>query len=175
MVNWKKDDDNIDVRLSSEAMRVFEARENDLIEYQELIRKQEKQLDDYRAQLKQEQLDREKQIQIELHARERFFADREKKIFERQENLQLRQNEIAELKNKLEAELAYRESELQQALQNLKLEKERYTEDSRRKIELKSKDYVSETIDTLNQKEIQFHLISKVWSGVGAASLISRV
>lgn len=162
--------------FSSEAMKRLDAREKELLEYRELIQQQEKQLDEYRARLKHEQLAREKEIQKELEAREKFFADREKKLFERQrefeEHLMRRQHETVELKAKLESELLNREAELQQALQELKLEKERYNEESRKKIELKSKDYVADALDTLDKKEIQFHQISKIWSGIGAASLV---
>lgn len=162
--------------FSSEAMRQLDAREKELLKYREMIQQQEKQLDEYRTRLKHEQLAREKEIQKELEARERFFADREKKLFERQrefeEHFMLRQHEAVELKSKLEDQLASREAELQQTLQQLKLEKERYNEESRKKIELKSKDYVADALDTLDKKETEFHKISKIWSGIGAASLV---
>lgn len=162
--------------FSSETIKRLDARERELLEYRELIQQQEKELDEYRARLKHEQLAREKEIQKELEAREKFFADREKKLFERQrefeEHLMLRQHETMELKAKLEHELASREAQLQQALQELKLEKERYNEESRKKIELKSRDYVADALDTLDKKETQFHQISKIWSGIGAASLV---
>lgn len=162
--------------FSLEAMKRLEARELELLEYRELIQQQEKELDEYRTRLKQEQLARDKEIQKELEARERFFADREKKLFERQrefeEHLMVRQHEAEELKAKLERELASRESELHQALQELKLEKERYNEESRKKIEIKSKDYVSDALEALDKKEVQFHRMSKIWSAIGAISLI---
>ena len=75
------------------------------------------------------------------------------------------------LRTKLEHEVVTRESQLQDALQQLKLEKERYTEEGRKKIERTSKDYVADTLSALDRKEVQFHLISKIWSGIGAASL----
>lgn len=176
MQDRMEEDRNKELKFSSEAMKRLDAREKELLKYRELIQHQEKQLDEYRVRLKHEQLAREKDIQKELEAREKFFADREKKLFERQrefeEHLMLRQREAVELRARLEQELASREAELEQALQELKLEKERYNEESRKKIELKSKDYVADALDTLDKKEAQFHRISKIWSGIGAASLI---
>lgn len=166
---------NRDIVFSPEAMERLETRERELHRYQELIQQQEKQLDEYRARLKHEQLAREKEIQKELDAREKFFVDREKKLFERQrefeKQLTHRQHEAEELKSRLEHELATREAELEQTLYELKLEKERYNEESRKKIEIKSKDYVADALDKLDKKETQFHRISKIWSAIGGASL----
>lgn len=175
----KMDEDSKRGIFSSAAIKQLSDRERELLKYRELIQQQEKQLDDFRVRLKHEQLAREKEIQKELDAREKFFADREKKLFERQrefeEHLMLRQGEAIEIKAKLEQQLVTRETELQQALQELRLEKERYNEESRKKIELKSRDYVADALDTLDKKETQFHRISKIWSCIGAASLLGGV
>src|SRR5574343_322294 len=64
------------------------ARERELERYREVIQKQEHELDAYRAKLKEEQLVREKELQRELEARERFFAEREKKLIERQRDFE---------------------------------------------------------------------------------------
>ena len=164
-------------RFSSEALKRLELREKELLEYRELIQQQEKQLDEYRTRLKHEQLARETELQRELEAREKHFADRERKLFARQKDVELhlmkRQEEAELLRAKLEQEVTSREAQLQDALQQLKIEKERYTEESRRKIERTSKDYVSDTLSALDKKETQFHLISKIWSGIGVAALVT--
>lgn len=161
--------------FTSKAFQQFEARERELIEYRQLIEQQEKQLDEYRTRLKHEQIAREQEFQRELESREQHFADRERKIFSRQkdieQHLMKREAEAEALKAKLEHEIMSREAQLQDALQQLHLEKERYTEESRKKIERTSKDYVSETLSALDKKEDQFHLISKIWSAIGAVSL----
>lgn len=163
-------------RFSSDSVKRLEERERELLKYRELIQQQEKQLDDYRTRLKQEQMAREKELQKELEMREKHYSDRERKLFERQNEIEShfmqRQSEAEALRARLEHEVVSRESQLQDALQQLKLEKERYTEESRKKIERTSKDYVSETLTALDRKETQFHLISKIWSGIGAASLV---
>lgn len=155
------------------------AREHELLRYREVIQKQEHELDAYRSRLKEEQLAREKELQRELEARERFFAEREKKLIERQRefesHLMHRQAETEALREHLQKEVANREAKLQQALIELQQEKERYNEESRRKIEKTSKDYVADALDTLDRKETQFHTISKVWSCVGAGALIGGV
>ena len=82
-----------------------------------------------------------------------------------------RQEEAEALRAKLEHEVISREAQLQEALQQLNLEKERYTEENRKKIEHTSKNYVSDTLSALEKKETQFHLISKIWSVIGVVSL----
>jgi hypothetical protein len=159
--------------LSADDLKRWEERERELTAYSAHIALREKELDDFRTKLKQEQLAREKELQKELEAREKFFADREKKLFERQkeveEQLVRRQEESAELRMRLET----REAQLHEAMKDLQLEKVRYTEESRKKIESKSKDYVSDALETLKDKERQFHLLSKIWSTIGALALAS--
>jgi hypothetical protein len=163
-------------KYSSGDIERLDLRERELLEYRNHIQEQEKQLDDYRAKLKNEQLAREKGFQKELEARERFFTEREKKLFERQrefeEHLHVRQSEAEELRARLEQEIVRRESELQETRRALQQEKELYKEESRKKIERTSKDYVSEALDLLGKKETEFHTRSKAWGAIGAASLV---
>lgn len=163
-------------KYSADDLKRLDLRERELLEYRKHIQEQEKQLEDYRAKLKNEQLTREKDLQKELEARERFFAEREKKLYERQrefeEHLLIRQNEAEELRARLEQEIVRRETELQETRRALQLEKELYKEESRKKIERTSKDYVSEALDLLGKKESDFHNRSKAWAAIGAASLI---
>jgi hypothetical protein len=158
------------------SLHQYAERERELRQYRDLIQQQENQLDEYRTRLKQEQIAREQELQKELESREKIFLDREKKIFARQREMEhhllKRQDEAEALRTKLENEVITREAQLQDALQQLNLEKERYTEESRKKIERTSKDYVSDTLNALDEKETQFHRISKIWSGIGAASLV---
>jgi hypothetical protein len=151
-------------------------REKELLAFRENIREQEKQLEEYRAKLKNEQLAREKEFHKELEARERFFSEREKKLFDRQrefeEHLVMRQRETEELRLRLEEEIVRREAELQKTRYELQQEKERYNEESRKKIERTSKDYVSEALELLGKKESEFHNRSKAWGAIGAGALI---
>lgn len=162
--------------LASEDRKIFSEREKELASYRDLIQRQEKELDAYRSKLKKEQFQREKELQLEIESREKLFADREKQLFERQrefeQRLMQRQAETEALRNHLEKEIVAREARLQQASIELQQEKERYNAENRRKIEETSKDYVSDALDTLDTKERQFHLISKIWSGIGAGSLV---
>jgi len=163
------------LKYSPDDIERFELRERELLEYRKHIQEQEKQLDEYRVKLKNEQLAREKEIQKELEARERFFVEREKKLFERQrefeEHLLIRQTEAEELRASLEHEIIRRETELQETRRALQQEKELYQEESRKKIERTSKDYVSEALELLGKKESEFHNRSKFWGAIGAASL----
>lgn len=155
------------------------ARERELHHYREMIARQEHEFDAYRKRLKEEQLAREKEIQKELEAREKIFIEREKNLIERQRDFEMRlmhrEGENETLRMHLQKEIADREAKLQQALVELQQEKERYSEESRRKIESTSKDYVADALDFLDRKEKQFHRISKVWSFVGAVSLVAGI
>lgn len=154
-------------------------RAKELLNYRKQIEEREKQLDAYRAQLKSEQLAREKELQNELEARERFFAEREKKFFERQKEFEKtllnRQTEMEVLRARLEHEIVRRESELHEMQRALQTQQEIYTEESRKKIERTSKDYVSEALELLRTKEVEFHNRSKTWGIIGATSLLGGV
>lgn len=161
--------------FSNQEEKIINARERELLRYRDVMQKQEQELDAYRARLKEEQLQREKEMQKELEAREKFFADREKKLLERQrsfeKHLMHRQAEAEELRDHLQKEVSNREAKLQQALIELQQEKDRYNEENRKKLERTSKDYVSDTLETLRAKETQFHHIAKLWSCVGAGAM----
>jgi hypothetical protein len=165
--------------LKREERASLSARETELLSRRDLVRKQEHELELYRARLKEEQLKREKELQKELEAREKFFAERERKLVERQRGFEEmwmhRQAETDALRDHLQKEIAKRESDLQRALLELQQEKDRYTEESRRKIERTSKDYVSDALDTLDRKERQFHVMSKLWAIVGAGALAAAI
>lgn len=161
--------------LALEEEKLFSSRVQDFEHFRNLIQRQEHELNVYRKQLKEEQLARARELQSELDAREKFFAEREKSLIERQReferHLRQREVEIEALRAHLQKEIAEKEAKLQQALIDLQLEKERYSEESRRKIEQTSKDYVVDALNALDKKEKQFHFISKVWSAIGAVSL----
>jgi hypothetical protein len=161
--------------ISEKALKQLTEREHELIEYRQRILEQEKELDEYRTKLKKEQLTREKQLQRELESREQFYAEREKKQFERQREieaqLQVRLEEVQQIRARLETEVAQREVQLHAMMQSLEQEKARYNEESRKKIEKKSSDYVIDALDTLKTKEDQFHFWSRFWGFSGATSL----
>jgi hypothetical protein len=154
-------------------------RERELQDYMRLIEEQQSEFDAYRKRVKEEQLEREKEFQKELEAREQMFSQREKQLTSRQrdfeQHLMHRQVDTEQLRQHLQVEIAERESKLQQAQVDLEREKTRYNEESRKKIERTSKDYVVDALDTLDKKENQFHQISKIWSVVGAASFVASI
>lgn len=165
--------------LSREERARLSSRERELHEYRELMEMQQREFDTFRKRAKEEQLAREVEFQKELEARELMFAQREKNLASRQrefeQHLMHRQEEAENLRERLQTEIAERESRLQQALFDLEHEKERYNEESRKKIERTSKDYVADALEILDKKETQFHRISKTWSGVGAIALVGSI
>lgn len=151
-------------------------REREFIEFSKLAAVRERELEALRARFREEQLEREKQLQQELAAREALFADREKKLHERQRDfekqLMRRQAEVESVRHHLAEEVARREAKLQQALLELQQEKERYNEESRKRIEKTSNGYVAEALELLDRKEKQFHRLSKIWAAIGALALV---
>lgn len=163
-------------RYSPEEVERIEMREVELMSLREHIQEQEKQLDEYRSKLKHDQLTREKEFQKELEQREQFFYEREKSLTDRQkefeQNYQNRQVEIDELRHHLKKQIVDRESKVLAMKEELEREKQRYDEESRKKIERTSTDYVSEAIELLGKKESEFHSRSKAWGAIGAGSLV---
>jgi len=167
------------IALAQEDRLRMTSRERELHEYRERMELQQRDFDAHRRRAKEEQLVREMEFQKELEAREKMFSQREKKLAERQrdfeQHLMRRQTEAEALREHLQKEVAAREARLQEALVELAHEKERYNEESRKKIERTSKDYVADALDILDKKETQFHTISKTWSGVGALALLTAI
>lgn len=165
--------------ISREAQARLSNRERELHEYRELMETQQREFDAYRKRAKEEQLAREAEFQMELEAREKTFAQREMQLAMRQrefeQHLMLRQSETEVLRERLQTEIVEKEARLQQAMIDLSREKERYNEESRKKIEATSKDYVADALETLDKKETQFHRISKIWSAIGAISLAGSI
>lgn len=142
---------------------------------QSLLHEQEKELHFNRKRLKDEQLKHEKELMNEARERERFYEEREKELMSRRHHSELfikqQKDELEQKKN----ELNDKEKEVEVALIELLQEKERYTEESRKQIESKSQDYVNTALTGLESKEKSFHSLSKMWSGLGAISIILGV
>lgn len=161
--------------LAKEGLARYSARERELSDYRELLETQQREFDDYRRRSQEEQHKREAEIRKEIEEREATFADRERRLMERQRDferhLSRREVEAEELRKRLKHEVQEREAMLQAAMAELALEKERYDEESRKKIERTSEDYVSGALQTLANKEQQFHRVSTRWSMTGALAL----
>jgi hypothetical protein len=153
----------------------IEKRDQHFLMLRKHIENQEKQLEEYQAKIKKEQLDRENAFQNEMEQRERLLAEREKKLRENQlkidQELAVHHARLAAQKNNFEKENARRESEHQKALQDLKQLEIQYNDENRSKIENRSSGYVSATLEILERKEKEFLRISRVWGIVGASSL----
>ncbi|XZG70386.1 hypothetical protein ACTSKR_00615 [Chitinibacteraceae bacterium HSL-7] len=165
--------------ITKEERARLASRERELHEYRVLMETQQREFDAYRKRAKEEQLVREAEFQKELEAREKTFAQREIQLAMRQrefeQHLMIRQSETEALRERLQTEIAENEARVQQAMIDLSREKERYNEESRKKIEATSKDYVADALETLDKKEAQFHKISKIWSVIGATSLAGSI
>jgi len=172
-------DDSRKREIADDKNRYLNEREKELSHYRAIIEKQESELNAYRVRLKEEQYLREKELRKELEERERYFIEREKKLVERQkeyeEHFHRRELEAESLRSHLQKEISSREHELKKAFDDLALEKERLTKESREKIEETSQNYVEDALELLSTKESQFHTMSKIWSGIGASCLVVGV
>lgn len=149
--------------------------QSQIAQQQAMIHQQERELNNNRKRIKEEQINREKQYQKEQEERERIFEHREQALLQRQrymeETLHERMSEAEDLRQKLATEIASREEALKKAAEEIEQEKIRYREENRRLIESKSQSYVNSALTGLEQKENNFHTISKIWSGIGATSI----
>ncbi|WP_368204971.1 hypothetical protein [Aeromonas sp. s5] len=175
----EKMDNTRNFKLSEDEVRYFDEREKELSRYKGIIEKQERELNTYRVRLKEEQYLREKEMRKELEERERYFIEREKKLIERQKEFEMhfhkREMETESLRDHLQKEISIREADLKRAFDELALEKDRLTKESREKIEQTSKNYVEDALELLSSKESQFHTMSKIWSSIGALCLVIGV
>ncbi|WP_156183920.1 hypothetical protein [Chromobacterium sp. LK1] len=157
----------------------FKNRQREIGEYRDMLENQQHEFNAYRKRAQEEQLAREAAFQKEQQEREKMFAQREKQLASRHRDIETalmhREIEIESLRERLQTDIVEREQKVQEALVELALEKERYNEESRKKIEITSKDYVADALEILDRKEAQFHTISKIWSGIGAISLVGAI
>lgn len=175
----------------------LEQRQNEL---QQTYHERMLDLDNTKKQLRDEYNHREKSLSKELSEREKSLQSREHELFKKQNELELSLNKrseeldkvwnnrlkATEAKSKIlqedlitknieltqaQANISIREAELQKALDQLEIEKEKYTEESRKNIESKSQSYVNDAISGLEGKETTFHNLSKYWSYAGGISI----
>ncbi|EGR0744094.1 hypothetical protein AB2359_17275 [Vibrio cholerae] len=150
-----------------------------IAQQQALLHAQEKELNDNRQRLKQEQMRHEKELMIEARERESIYEERERELLLRRQNLeaQLRdqKNELNAFMEHKEKEIAEKENRLEIAYIELQQEKEKYTEENRKQIEIKSQDYVITALTGLESKENSFHWLAKMWSFIGAISIVCGV
>jgi hypothetical protein len=162
--------------LEADEHRLSE-RERSVRRYIESISEREQELEALKAKMLEEQRAKERLLQDEYEKREAIFTEREKRLLDRQRDfehqLMRRQAEVESLRSHLQEEVASREAKLQQTLHELQQEKDRYNEENRARIERTSKNYVVDALKILDEKEKQFHFISKIWSAVGASSLLA--
>ncbi|EGQ8002199.1 hypothetical protein HJA63_004173 [Vibrio vulnificus] len=142
---------------------------------QALLHEQEQELNLNRKRLKEEQLRHEKELMMDTRERERFYEEREKELMSRRKHMELQLKEQKDELSQKQKEIREKESLLDAAYIELAQERERYTEESRKQIESKSQDYVNTALTGLEAKENSFHWLSKMWSGLGALSIVLGV
>jgi hypothetical protein len=158
--------------------REQEVREQ-LAKQQDILHKQEIDIQRQQKRIKEEQISREREYQKERIERERIYEEREKKLLQRQslmeELFDQRLAETEALKNILQKEIIEKENQLAAAKIQLQVEKEKYTEESRKQLESKSESYVNTALKSLEEKENSFHESSKKWAKIGVFSIIISI
>ncbi|EPS3433218.1 hypothetical protein [Vibrio alginolyticus] len=176
---WNQErDSNYEKRYKelNERQKVLQAQ---IAEQQALLHAQEKELNDSRKRLKEEQLIHEKNLMLESREREKFYDEREQELLSRRHHVEkLLSEQKAEwnaFMEKKQHEIVEKEKQLESAFVELEQERERYTEESRKQIESKSQNYVNTALTGLESKENSFHFLAKMWSGLGAVSIVMGV
>lgn len=155
---------------------ITDKRIQEYLFHQKQLSAREAQIVSERTKVQAEMLQREKQLQREKEERENLFEKRERRLHDQQikfeHELAKRQTENTELRVRLQAEIAQREIQLQDSERLLELEKVRYSEESRKRLESKSRDYVKDALDSLKKNEDQFQFFARFWGTLGALALI---
>jgi hypothetical protein len=146
-----------------------------IAQQQEMIRAQEQELNRSRKKIKEEQIALEKEYSQERKNQEVFFKERERELMERQHQkdsyFEEKTHETERLRYKLKTEISEKEKLLELAYEELETEKQKYTEESRNKIESTSRNYVNTALTGLENKETTFHWLSKMWASIGAVAI----
>lgn len=176
---WNQErDSNYEKRYRelNDRQKVLQAQ---IAEQQELLHAQEKELNDSRKRLKEEQLMHEKNLMLESRERENFYEERERELLARRLHFEKFLNEQKAEWNafmeKKQHEIAEKEKKLESAYVELEQERERYTKENIKQIESKSENYVNTALTGLESKENSFHFLAKMWSGLGAVSIVLGV
>lgn len=163
----------------SENAEMQKVAQQQIAHQQEMIRAQEQELNISRKRIKEEQFSLEKDYAKEREKQETFFRERENDLLQKQnqkdEFFEKQKLETEGLRHKLKTEIYEKEKLLKLAYEELEIEKQRYTEESRKKIESKSQDYVNTALSGLQNKEDNFHWLSKLWASIGAFAILAGI
>lgn len=136
--------------------------------YRFQIEKQKKQLDEFRLKLKKDQSNQEALLEREINEQRQRFM-------EQQHILAVREHEAEALKSRLSHEIQEKERQIALALEELEREKEKYREESRKKIESKSSAYVNDALTSLDSSARKYHVTGRNWSIAGSLALVAGV
>lgn len=147
--------------------------------YRQQLEAQQLELEEARLRLQTELTDREATLQRELEKQRALLREQQSR-FEAQYSASERMlsEKVMALegeRRKLASELEEREQLLQMSLVDLEKEKQRYTEESRKKIERNSAAYVNEALAALDAAAQTYYRISRNWSILGLVALASGV
>ncbi|HGQ7401820.1 hypothetical protein [Pseudomonas aeruginosa] len=168
---YKNREKDLVQELSTREAEFFERAKK----HQEQLDTQERDLRDFQKRFESEFKKREKDLIGEVRERERILEDREKDLLEKQSSVDKyifdRTKSFEEMYASRVAAISEQEELLKRSQEDLEQEKERYKEENLKEIERKSQSYVNGALSGLESKEVDFHLISKIWSGLGALSI----
>lgn len=166
-----------------ERQEELSAREAETFKREQAYRKeldaQQAELERFRHQLRKEQAEREAMYQAELDSQRKAFKEQQERVHEQ---LKVSERAFAGRLQMLEAErtrlsqeISERENRLHLSYEELEREKQKYTEESRRKIESSSTAYVNEALGALEAATKNYHDIARNWSLLGLVSLLLGV
>ncbi|MFK8402945.1 hypothetical protein M2D07_030890 [Pseudomonas sp. BGr12] len=143
--------------------------------HQERLESQERDWRDYQKKYDSDLKRRERDLMGEVRHREEILEKREKELSEKQSSVDKyvfeKTRSLDEMFLSRSAAVTEQEELLKKSQESLDQEKEKYKLENLKEIERKSQSYVNGALSGLESKEVNFHFISKIWSGLGALSI----
>ena len=163
---------NLLVKELKKRQEELTAREHESFEreqaYRIQIEKQKQELEEFRLRLQKEQSNRDAEFEREL-------KEQQQRLTAQQRMLAARELEAESLRARISQEIKGKERELALAFENIEREKEKYREESRKKIESRSSAYVNEALSALDTSAKKYHDTGRNWSLAGSAALVAGV
>lgn len=140
-------------------------------QYRKQLEHQKAELDHFRATLQDEQAKRDALIQAERSRLQDQLIAMETQLLSRDAALSAKLADVEQQR----ARLAEGDLLLRQKAEELEREKEKYTEETRKKIESKAGEYVNEALTALETSSHDYRASAKCWSVTGFFALVGGI
>ncbi|MDY1045513.1 HNH endonuclease domain-containing protein [Pseudomonas coleopterorum] len=157
--------------LAEREVKSFEREKS----YRKQLEQQQAELENFRHKLQREQSEREARYQADFHAQQQTLSEQQGRLKATEAAYSEKLRHLEAERMHFHQEMISRELELKRSSEELELEKQKYTEETRRNIERSSNAYVTEALTALGSAATDYHVISRNWSLGGLVSLLLGV